>query len=115
MILLLNAAVMPTEGVYTLKRISKSDFRTILCGASATNTFQSYIGYPETARIVEELTGVAIEVNRQQAVLKPGDMMLIVKLRQRVVDPIDKTALELSINDLEFYQCQWQALNLGET
>ena len=115
MILLLNAAVMPTEGVYTLKRISKSDFQTILCGAAATGNFPSYIGYPETARIIEGLTGVPVEVNRQQAVLKSGDIMLIVKLRQRVTDPANKGTLELSMDDFEFYRCDWFALDDRET
>ena len=48
MILLLNAAVMPSEGVYTLKKISQAEFRTCLREASATGDFKSYIGYPET-------------------------------------------------------------------
>ena len=115
MILLLNAAVMPSEGVYTLKQISKAEFRTCLQEASATDNFKSYVGYPETARIIEEITGVTVEVNREQAVLKPQDVMLIVKLRQRVADPVNKETLELSIDDLEFYQCHWQVLDDGET
>ena len=115
MILLLNAAVMPSEGVYTLKKISKAEFRTCLRAASATDNFKSYIGYPETARIIEEITGVTVEVNREQAGLMPGDVMLIVKLRQRVADPVNKATLELSMDDLEFYQCHWQVLDKGET
>ena len=115
MILLLNATVMPSEGVYTLKKISKAEFRTCLRAASATGNFKSYIGYPETARILEDLTGVTVEVNRQQAVLKSGDVMLIVKLCQRVADPANKGTLELSMGDLEFYSCDWQPLPTGET
>lgn len=110
MILLLNSAVMPTEGVYTLKRISKSKFQTILQEAAATDNFQSYIGYPETARLIEELTGVEIEVSRQQAELTIGDVMLIVKLRHRVADPSSKAVLQPAMNDLEFYQCHWHPL-----
>lgn len=114
MILLLNAAVMPSEGVYTLKKISKAEFRTCLRVASATGDFKSYIGYPETARIIEQLTGVTVEVNRQQAGLMPGDVMLIVKLRHRVSEPASKAALAPSSDDFEFYQCQWHALDKGE-
>ena len=115
MILLLNAAVMPSEGVYTLKKISKAEFRTCLRAASATGDFKSYIGYPETARIIKEITGVTVEVNREQADLMPGDVMLILKLRQRVTDPVNKATLQLSMDDLEFYQCNWQALDDGGT
>ena len=115
MILLLNAAVMPSEGVYTLKKISKAEFRTCLQAASVTGDFKSYIGYPETARIIEEITGVTVEVNREQAGLMPGDVMLIVKLRQRVSEPASKAVLAPSSEDFEFYQCQWHTLSQGET
>ena len=114
MILLLNAAVMPSEGVYTLKKISQAEFRACLREASETGNYKSYIGYPETARIIEEITGVTVEVNREQADLMPGDMMLIVKLRQRVSDPTSKAALAPSSDDFEFYQCQWHTLDKGE-
>lgn len=108
MILLLNAAVMPAEGHYTLKQISQSEFRTLLQDAAETNNFQSYIGYPETARLLEELTDVDIEVSREQATLTVGDVMLIVKLRHRVADPSTKTTLAPSIDDFEFYRCEWK-------
>lgn len=114
MILLLNAAVMPSEGVYTLKRISKAEFRTRLRAASETGDFKSYIGYSETARIIEEITGVTVKVNREPAVLMIGDVMLIVKLRQRVADPANKETLGLSMDDLDFYECKY-ALDKGET
>lgn len=42
MILLLNAAVMPNEGHYTLKQISQPEFRTLLRGAAETNNLWSF-------------------------------------------------------------------------
>ena len=115
MILLLNAAVMPNEGHYTLKQISQPEFRTLLRDAAETNNFQSYIGYPETARLIEDMTGIEIAVSREQATLDTGDVMLIVKLRHRVADPSTKTTLEPSIDDFEFYRCDWNALTEGST
>ena len=115
MVLLLNSAVMPTEGVYTLKRISQVVFQKVLHKATATGNFQSYIGYPETARLIEQLTGVEIEVSRAQAELAPGDSMLIVKLRHRIIDPTRKETLELSVDDFEFFRCDWKPLIEGET
>lgn len=114
MILLLNSAVMPTEGIYTLKQISQVEFGTLLRDAAETNNFQSYIGYPETAHLIEDMTGVEIAVSREQATLNTGDIMLIVKLRHRVADPSTKTTLEPSIDDFEFYRCDWQPLTEGE-
>ena len=105
MILLLNAAVMPTEGHYTLKQISDTEFRTLLRAAAASDNFRSYIGYPETARLIEDMTGVEIAVSREQATLNTGDVMLIVKLRHRVADPSTKMTLAPSIDDFEFYRC----------
>ena len=113
MILLLNSAVMPTEGVYTLKRISKSKFQGLLQEAAATDNFQSYIGYPETAGLIEQLTGIEVEVSRESATLGPGDIILIVKLRQRVIDPVDKDIPQLSIDDFEFFRCVWKPLDEG--
>lgn len=110
MILLLNSAVMPDEGVYTLQRISEATFQKVLQEASATDNFQSYIGYLETAQLIEQITGIVIEVSREQATLTPGDTMLIVKLRHRVADPADKETPQLSIDDFEFFQCDWQPL-----
>ena len=113
MILLLNAAVMPTEGVYTLKRISKSEFQELLREAAAAKNLQSYIGYPETARLIEQLTGIEIEVSREQATVVPGDTLLIVKLRQRVANPADKDIPQRSIGDFEFFRCDWKPLDAG--
>ena len=113
MIVLLNAAVMPTEGHYTLKRISQLEFRTLLQDAAASDNFRSYIGYPETALLIEQLTTVEIAVSREQATLDIGDVMLIVRLRHRVADPSTKMTFEPSINDFEFYRCDWQPLTEG--
>lgn len=113
MILLLNSTVMPNEGLYTLKQISEDRFKNILQQAAETNNFKSYIGYTETAGLIEQITGVTVEVSREQATLTPGDIMLIVKLRQRVANPADKETLQLSIDDIEFYRCDWQPLDEG--
>lgn len=114
MILLLNSAVMPNEGVYTLKQISANTFKEVLREAAENDNFKSYIGYPETARLIEQITGVEIEVSREQATLTRSDIMLIVKLRQRVANPADKETLQLSIDDIEFYRCDWQPLEEGD-
>lgn len=115
MILLLNSAVMPNEGVYTLKRISEARFTKEIQEAAETGDFKSYIGYPQTAQLIEQTTGITVEVSRAQATLTPGDIMLIVKLRQRIANPMDKETLQLSIDDFEFYQCNWEPIGEGKT
>ncbi len=111
MILLLNSAVMPNEGVYTLKRISEARFTKEIQESAETGNFKSYIGYPQTAQLIEQITGIAVEMSRAQATLNPGDVMLIIKLRQRVANPADKETLQLSIDDFEFFRCDWQPLD----
>ena len=111
MILLLNSAVMPAEGVYTLKQISETTFKKELQDAATTSNFKSYIGYPETAQLIEKITSIEIEVSREPATLTPGDTMLIVKLRHRVANPADKETRQLSIDDFEFFQCDWKPLD----
>ena len=114
MVLLLNSAMMPTEGIYTLKRISKSKFQELLQEADTTGNFQSYIGYPKTADLIEQLTGIEIEVSREQAALTTGDVMLIVKLRHRIQDLSDITTQQPSSEDLDFFVCYWQPLAEGK-
>ena len=104
---------MPTEGIYTLRRISQFTFRTTLQEAAATGNFKSYIGYAETARLIEQITGIEVEVSREQATLTSSDKMLIVKLRQRVANPADKDIPQLSIEDFEFFRCDWKPLDEG--
>lgn len=115
MILLLNSAVMPNEGVYTLKQIPADTFKNMLEDAANTNNFRSYIGYTETAGLIEQITGVTVDVSREQATLTPGDTMLIVKLRQRIANPADRETIQLSIDDIEFYKCDWQPLDEGDS
>lgn len=113
MILLLNSAVMPNEGVYTLKLISEETFTKELQKSAASDNFKSFIGYPETAQLIEQITSIAVEVSREQATLTPGDIMLIVKLRQRVANPADKDTLQLTTDDFEFYRCDWEPIDEG--
>ena len=103
MILLLNSAVMPDEGMYTLQRISETTFQKVLRDAAAMNNFKSYIGYPETARLIEQTTGIEVDVSREQATLTPGDTMLIVKLRHRVANPVIRKPFNSQLMILNFF------------
>jgi hypothetical protein len=38
-----------------------------------------------------------------------------VKLRHRVANPADKETLQLSIDDFEFFQCDWKPFDGGGT
>ncbi len=114
MLHLLNSAVMPTEGIYTLEQISPDTFRKDLQHAAATDDLRSYIGYPDTARLIAELTGVQVAVSREEARLNEGDVMLIMKLRYRTPNPTPQTPLQHTVDDFIFYRCTWHRLTEGE-
>ena len=104
MIKLLNSAMMPAPGQYRLEKITKDRFCKILQKLS----FESYIGYPETAKIIEEESGVHIEVNRKQTKVKNGDYLLIAKLTFRPRAEFKrKKGQGLNINDFEFFICTY--------
>ena len=105
-----SSAVMLTEGHYNLKRITPSEFRSILQDSVKAGNFRSYVGYLETDRLIEQMIGVVVEVSREQAKLEIGDVMLIAKLRYRVPEPANKIMLDPSMDDFEFYYCDWQPI-----
>ena len=55
-----------------------------------TQPIESYVGYPETASYMAKILGVGVPVNREQAVLEDGDVVLVCKLAHRVQDPTTK-------------------------
>lgn len=107
MIKLMNSAMMPKPGIYTLEKIDAYEF----CNILKHNEFESYIGYEETADFVKRLTGLDIKVSREETTLKDGDMMLIVKLPYRVKNVKDKGSL--SPNFYEFYKSTYKSPSKG--
>lgn len=84
---LMNTAMMPRGGYYALFDIDQEEFVHHVQCADAVNQLESYIGYPQTAEFVEQLTGIKIEVNRTETKIASGDILLIIKLRYRVNAP----------------------------
>jgi hypothetical protein len=60
---LLNSAMMPDEGVYVLRRVSRGEFAKLVADAYQRGDLQSYVDYPETAQHIERVSGVPIQVN----------------------------------------------------
>lgn len=88
---LMNSAMMPAEGIYVAQRISQESFASWVRRAYATGTLKSYIGYEQTARHIEAIAGVPVEVSRQPVSdLQDRDVLLVCKLKYRVADPTSK-------------------------
>lgn len=90
MVRLMNSAMMPQEGRYTLSSLSESVFAAEVRAASLSGRLRSYIGYPQTANYVSYISGVEIPTSRSMTTLDDGDRMLIIKLKYRTEDPASK-------------------------
>ena len=74
--LLLNAAVLPSPGDYGYRLCSLDEAKAWLRGGS----FESFVGYEETAQALERLTGVRVPVNRESTTMAPKDEALVFRL-----------------------------------
>jgi hypothetical protein len=84
MILLLNSAMMPQEGIYKMERITKEEFCSSVQAADENKCLTSYIGYPQNIALIKNWTGVEVQLNRAVCTCADGDTLLIMKLSYRV-------------------------------
>ena len=104
MLKLMNSAVMPHEGNYKMTQINLTQFVNEL---KAAPSFESYIGYPATARFIEAISEMKILLSREQTSLDNGDEMLIIKLKYRVQNPAEKGRFDPASDDYEFFHCHF--------
>jgi len=110
MVKLVNSAVMPeADGIYESKSLDMFEFAHEVLNAVADDSFESYIGYAETADLLSELTSCVIEVNRTQATLNDGDVLLVAKLNFRP-SPGDKGEVKPTVDDFEFRKVIFHAM-----
>jgi len=107
MVRLLNAAVMPREGIYISRAITAREYAEAVRAANAAGALVSYIGYPETARLIEDLTGVPIQVSRDSTPVEDGDVLLVARLQYRVAHPSLKGRMLTSLDDYEFFRVEY--------
>ncbi len=105
---LLNSAMMPQPGNYSLVamnapawRVAFDEFR------NGGGNFKSYIGYPQTAAHIAAVLGVEVPVSREQTVLESGDVIFICKLKYRVADPARKG--EVVPDEFEYFVALYTA------
>ena len=101
--ILLNSAMMPDEGLYILRRVSRELFGELIADAHRRGELRSYIGYPETAQHIERISGVPIPVNRASTQLPDQALIAVCKLKYRVSDPGAKGKLQPGEDDYEYY------------
>ena len=106
---LLNTAMMPSaDGVYRSKALSFQEFGGIVRHAFYSGQLESYIGYPETAAMLEDALEIPVLVNRSETVITDGDFLMIAKLKYRVGDPKMKGNLTPTLSDFEFRSVEFK-------
>ncbi|MCX8167389.1 MAG: hypothetical protein N3E37_06085, partial [Candidatus Micrarchaeota archaeon] len=66
---LLNSAMMPAEGVYTLRRITREQFCSELVEAYKKGLLESYIGYQDNIACIARWTGITVPFSRETTTL----------------------------------------------
>lgn len=97
----MNSAVMPAGafGTYNYSPMPVEIFEWYL----KTQIIESRIGYPQNIELIKTWFGVDFELNRTEVSLKPGDQMLVMRLKKRIANPTDKGKTQSdNINDWEF-------------
>jgi hypothetical protein len=107
--ILLNSAMMPAPGTYRLRELTRDEWVETIRIAAQEESIQSYVGYPDTAKHVQEITGLPIEVNRAEVTLDKSATLFIVKLKYRVTDPAQKGQFAPSDADYVYYVAQYVA------
>ena len=82
---LLNAAVMPTAGVYHLQDITPDEFKAGVIAAHQAGVLKHYIGYDTTLDLVRWWIGINLgSTNVDQTEMVDGETFLVLRLRRRV-------------------------------
>ena len=100
-VVLMNSAMMPTCGNYQRRDIFPAEFARIMREASE---IVSYVGYQNTADIIEKISGISVPISREQTVLREGDIILVAKLKYRV-NPGEKAGNKHGTDVKEYEFC----------
>lgn len=107
---LLNSAMMPKEGIYTMQKITKEQFCNILKEAYQKGILDSYIGYQENIDLIAKWTGIIVPFNRSETIIEHGDIMLVMKLKYRLKDPRVKGVQTFKEEDFEFFMVNYEKI-----
>ena len=88
-------------GTYEYSKATIDDLDEVLRGTHGE--YQSHIGYPQNADLIEQWTGIRPEVSRTETQFSHGDCALVMRLTHRVTDPRMKGApVSANPDDWEF-------------
>jgi len=93
---LMNSSVLTSEGTFTYKRISLNEARKL----TKNGEFNSAIGHQSTAHAMSKILHVDVPCQRVEIFQKPGDVVLVFKLDNRL--PEGKILSEQEVYDAGF-------------
>lgn len=108
MVRLMNSAMMPREGIYTMRRISKREFIDLLVDAYEQGELDSYLGYQANIDLIYSWTGIRLPFKREMTTVEDGDVLLIMKLKYRLQDPGKKGEWIPREEDYEYFICYYR-------
>jgi hypothetical protein len=77
---ILNAPVLTGYGVFRYRKSELQEVKELL----ATNNFVSAVGHEATAKLMSEIIGISIPVNRIAVEMLHGDVAVVFRLLQRI-------------------------------
>lgn len=95
---LMNSAMMPAEGDYQLRKITKFAFVEGVIAAHRAGSLESSIGYPQNQALIRQMTGITVPLSREVTNVQDGDEMLIMKLPYRP----DAKGAQVNADDFEY-------------
>jgi len=108
----MNSAVMPAGCFGTYKYSPATVFQLKDLVTGALGEWKSNIGYPQNVDLIKTWTGVTIDFNRDNTVLKDGDAIFTMRLKSRVVNPATKG--QPVSEDPEDWEFAWVTYNAPE-
>lgn len=101
---ILNSAIMPVAGCYSIQRISSNDFFLKIQQQREEDPegLRSWIGYKQNADIIEQETGIRVRITRDVTQLQHGDRLLIMRLKYRP-DAFTK-GKQVDAQDFEYFE-----------
>jgi len=99
--ILMNSSMMPKEGDYKLRKVSKNEF--INKWRQSKAEMNSSIGYPKTAKFLSNLLRENVPVDRSPTFIKDGDIAFICKLKYRLNNPALKKGYCPKESDFDFF------------
>ena len=98
-LVILNAMVVPRRPMVIVS--SPTDLENVKALVNSAERIESYIGHESTAKLLSDLLGTSVPVNRGEYIPEKGDIAVVVRLKRRLQAPQDLK--DIKPEDLELH------------